>query len=95
MTPEQRKTLEDEEQFGEIDKTIECIYCHEKNCVRSSRCIQDVISKNIKRNNRLFLYGTLAVMATETDSKGDIYNARCMTCGSYWDMFNPHAEDNS
>ena len=39
MPPEERKALEDEEQFGEINPDIECIYCHNKNCVRSMRTV--------------------------------------------------------
>jgi len=95
MTPEQRKALEDEEQFGEIDEAIECIYCHKKNCVRTRTDFEHAIYESLSTGATMSPSSTAILTARSMENKRDLFKARCMKCGSYWDMFDPHAEDKS
>ena len=92
MSPEELKALEDEEKYGTIDPDIECIYCHKKNCVRTSLSMKDAAYLDMVRSHQLYLYGSLSLFSAHPDNRGDIYHARCMKCESYWDLFDPHED---
>ena len=105
LSPEKRKELEETERHGELNPTIECIYCHNKNCVRTTSFSDHIGSpayifseKNIRNNKaKLILFQETAakhMIHDELTKTADFLNAHCMNCGSHWDMFDPSEKDN-
>jgi len=86
MPPEQRKALKDEEQFGEINPAIECIYCHETGCVRMKVEIlyEDGTDIHTPEGIALLLTSTTRYGSPQTDEH---ILAHCMNCGSHWNKF--------
>ncbi|MCU0856934.1 MAG: hypothetical protein MUC65_00830 [Pontiellaceae bacterium] len=100
MPPEELKNLEDEEKFGPINEKLNCIFCHSKNCVRTSLftySIEGLFSEDnlLKRNDwRNSLIGAFFNPKEYVDplQTKETLKAHCMKCGSHWELFAP--EDN-
>lgn len=102
MPPDELKKLEDEEDYGEINPDIECIYCHSKNCVRT-RSTTDfigspahIMSEDNLKETRLYSLNPVRRLKWMTHNElgrtAELWKARCMKCGSFWDMLPPEKE---
>ena len=86
LPPEELKKLEDEENFGSINAELECIYCHQTNCVRTQ--IETLYEDGTDANSPK---GIVLLMTSSTrygtPPKDEHIVAHCMNCGSHWNKF--------
>jgi len=82
MPPEELKNLEDEERYGEINEPVECIYCHQKNCVRTITELREGDLDNVTP----YVHSRIAIgLAVKEALIGEEFvKAHCMNCGSHW-----------
>jgi hypothetical protein len=98
MPPEELAKLEAEEAYGPLDEKLECIFCHSKNCVRTTKTVERIGSPGLvisKENVRPWDIGNspgkeLEWMAQrEFLRTAQFIKAHCMNCGNDWEMFPP------
>ena len=82
MPADQRKALEDEEKYGEINGSLECIYCHQTNRVRTRTELREGDLNNVTP----YAHSQVALgLAIKEALIGEEYiKAHCMNCGSHW-----------
>jgi len=88
LPPDELKELEDEERYGKIDDSVECIYCHKMGCVRTEVSMADKLVEDLRRSRQEWINVKNGAPEHTT------LKVRCMNCGSYWDMFDPSEKTN-
>ncbi len=83
LPPEELKELEDEERYGKINESVECIYCHKKGCVRTEVSMADKWVEDIRRSRQEW------IDVKNGAPEHTILKVRCMNCESHWDMLPP------
>jgi len=89
LPPEELKKLEAEEDYGPIDKKLECIFCHYKNCVRTKKEIRYIEGGHDKNSPAGFLDLCTIAVARSKPQEEDLIKLHCINCGNSWQMFPP------
>lgn len=100
LPKDELQKLEDDEDYGDIDPELECIFCHSKNCVRTQKTTYydgdprnilspDNLPKNVWRAGDCPEAIPIFMAINEMSKHEHYIRAHCMNCGNSWEMFPP------